>query len=119
MSIKEKASDLYQMIFSGKLLEAFDKYYAEDVVMQENAEEPTQGKSANREREIAFLESIEAFHDGGVTNLAWNDETGIVMIENWMDVSFKNGFRAKMEQVSVQTWTNDQIVHERFYYNKG
>ena len=119
MSLQQDASTLYDMIFSGQLLEAYDKYYADDVVMQENSEAPTVGKAANREREVAFLESIEAFHDAGVVNLATNEATGVVMIENFMDVTFKNGFRAKMAQVAVQTWKNGQIVHERFYYNKG
>lgn len=119
MSLKTDASQLYEMIFSGRLLEAFDQYYAEDVVMQENNDPPTVGKAANRAREVAFLESVEAFHDGGVTNMAWNDETGVVMIENFMDVTFKGGNRVKLEQVAVQTWKDGKIIRERFYYNKG
>jgi hypothetical protein len=41
------------------------------------------------------------------------------MLENWMDVTFKDGNRMKLEQVSVQTWKDGLIVRERFYYNVG
>ena len=34
-----------------------------------------------------------------------------------MDITFKDGNRVIMEQVAVQKWENNQIVHERFYYN--
>ncbi|MBT9547257.1 MAG: nuclear transport factor 2 family protein [Candidatus Sericytochromatia bacterium] len=119
MSLKDDVTTLYNQIFSGQLLDAFDHFYAEDVVMQENNEAPTVGKAANREREVAFLGSVEAFHDGGISNLAWNDETGVAMIENWMDLTFQGGFRTKMQQVAVQTWKDGKVVNERFYYNKG
>jgi ketosteroid isomerase-like protein len=119
MSLIDTVNTLYGQIFSGKLLEAFDTFYADDVVMQENNEEATHGKAANREREVAFLGSIEAFHDAGISNLAVNEETGVAMIENWMDLTFKGGFRTKMAQVSVQTWKDGKVVNERFYYNKG
>jgi hypothetical protein len=34
-----------------------------------------------------------------------------------MDITFKNDERILREQVAVQKWKNNQIVHERFYYN--
>ena len=36
MSYKSQAEDLYKMLGDGKLLEAFDKFYHDKVVMQEN-----------------------------------------------------------------------------------
>ena len=41
------------------------------------------------------------------------------MVESWMDVTMKDGKRNKMEEVAVQKWKGDQIIHERFYYNVG
>ena len=52
MNLKEKIEDLNQMILSGKSIDAFEKYYHNDVVMQENNQPPTVGKNANREREV-------------------------------------------------------------------
>ncbi|MEQ9425153.1 MAG: hypothetical protein RJQ09_12085 [Cyclobacteriaceae bacterium] len=39
-SLLEKISDLNDLVLDGKALEAFEKYYHEDVVMQENENEP-------------------------------------------------------------------------------
>jgi hypothetical protein len=41
------------------------------------------------------------------------------MVESWMDVTMKDGKRHMMEEVAVQKWKDDQIIHERFYYNMG
>ena len=37
----------------------------------------------------------------------------------WMDITFKNGYRYTNTQVAVRKWKDGQVVHERFFYNKG
>jgi ketosteroid isomerase-like protein len=61
--IKTMVEDLARMIGEGKILEAFDKYYADDVVMQENNEAPRVGKEVNRKFEEAFVNGITAFNE--------------------------------------------------------
>ena len=51
--------ELNQMVLNGKAMEAFEKFYADDVVMQENSNEPCVGKDANRTREEEFFASLE------------------------------------------------------------
>lgn len=116
MNYKEKAQDIYKQLGNGKLLEAFDKYYGEDVVMTE----PTgtrKGKAECRKYEEQFLENIKEFHDLKVNSIGANEEEATSFVESTMDVTFKDGNRTKMEQVAVQKWKGDHIVHERFYYN--
>ncbi|MBI2451723.1 hypothetical protein HYV50_01435 [Candidatus Pacearchaeota archaeon] len=48
MGIKEDVEELNNMILQGKIMEAFEKFYDENVVMQENSEEPRIGKEINR-----------------------------------------------------------------------
>ncbi len=117
MSYFEKAQDLQNMVLSGQLLDAFEKYYHEDVVMLEATGESTSGKAANRVREEKFLGSIAEFHGAGVEALTSNEEEGVTMAEVWMEITFKDGNRVKMEQVTVQRWKDGLIIHERFYYN--
>jgi len=107
---------LNQAILSGKALEAFEQYYAEDVVMQENSDEPRRGKDVNRKAEQEFFSSLESFNDGKLLSSAVNGD--ITFGEWFMDVTFKGGQNAKMSQVAVRRWKNGQIVHERFYYHK-
>ena len=108
---------LNEMILTGKALEAFEKFYSDDVVMQENSEEPRKGKAVNREYEQQFFASLAEWHDGKIVNSAVNGDTSFS--EWYMDVSFKNGFRMKAAQVAVRKWKDGKIVHERFFYNKG
>lgn len=65
-SIKTIDAELNDTISNGGGLEAFERYYAEDVVMQENDAEPTIGKSANRIREQEFFDAITDFRDAQV-----------------------------------------------------
>jgi ketosteroid isomerase-like protein len=108
---------LNEMILSGKALEAFEQFYADDVVMQENSEEPRVGKALNRKFEQDFFASLGEWHEGKLVNSAVNGDT--TFSEWYMDVSFKNGFRYKASQVAVRKWKDGKIVHERFFYNKG
>lgn len=117
MSFSEKVHDLQKMVFSGQILEAFDKYYADDVVMQENRETPREGKAECRKYEEQFIANLAEFHDGGVDNILLDEGKQLAMIETWIDVTFKGGERTRMAQVSVQQWRDGQVVHERFYHS--
>ncbi|WP_254152726.1 hypothetical protein [Chryseosolibacter indicus] len=51
-TLKQKLEELNDLVLRGNALEAFEKFYHPDVVMQENENAPTIGKEANRAREI-------------------------------------------------------------------
>ncbi len=118
MDYSEKAKDIYVQLQQGKLLEAFDKYYAENVVMTEPRATRT-GKAECRAYEEQFLNSIQEFHALEINKVGSNETEATSFIESTMDVTFKDGNRVTMEQVAVQQWQGDQIVHERFYYNNA
>jgi ketosteroid isomerase-like protein len=116
-SVQELDKQLNDDVLSGKIMDAFEKYYADDVVMQENSEEPRIGKAANRKAEEEFMSSVEAFNGASVKASAVN---GDVTFSEWeMDITFKGGKRVQFNQVAVRNWKNGKIVHERFFYNKG
>lgn len=118
MTNLERAKDLYNQVGQGQLLQAFETYYAENVIMEE-PKGKREGKDACRKSEEEFLGNVEAFHGMEIKAFAEDSEKGKVLIEVSMDLTFKGGSRMAMEQVSVQQWENGQIVHERFYYNAG
>jgi ketosteroid isomerase-like protein len=114
MNIEKLDQELNEMIFSGKAMEAFEKFYAEDIVMQHNLDEPWKGKDVNRQREIEFLSSVAEWHGGGVLSSAVQGD--VSFCESDLDVTFKGGPRVKWAQVAVRRWKDGQVVHERFYY---
>ena len=117
MSYFEKTKDLYNQIYSGQLMNAFEQYYHPEVKRVEASGEVCEGKDANRVREAQFVASIKEIHGGGINGISANEEEGITMVDSWMDVSFQDGNRMKLEQVAVQRWQDDQIINERFYYH--
>ncbi len=119
MSYYDKAKDIYDMMAKGKMLEAFDKYYNNDVVMVEATGDTRKGKAANRKFQEDFTQMIKDMHGTGVRSITSNEKEATTMVESWMDVTMKDGKRSMMEEVAVQKWKDDQIIHERFYYNMG
>jgi hypothetical protein len=117
MSIAELDRKLNDLILSGKVLEAFEEFYADNVEMRENNEAPRVGKAANREYEQKFVSAIEAFH--GVQVLA-SAAHGDVSFSEWhYDFTLKGVPRMTYNQVAVRRWKNGKVVDERFYYNRG
>ena len=108
-------NELNQMVLNGQAMEAFEKYYAEDVVMQENKNDPVVGKDANRKREEEFFASIEEFHGAGVVGVGVTGNHAYS--EWWMDVTLKGVGRTRMEQVTARVWKDGLVVSERFYYD--
>ncbi len=112
---KMLVEDLARMIGEGKILEAFEKYYAEDVVMQENEDAPRVGKDANRGYEEAFVNGVVEVHDAKTLGIAVGDNYST--IESFMDVTHKDWGRIARTQVAVQHWKDGKVISEKFYYN--
>lgn len=115
MNLKEKVDDLNSMILSGQNMEAFEKYYHDEVVMQENNAPPTMGKLANREREKQAITMVEQFHGAELKSVLIGDN--LSMVEWAFDMTYKGGHRVRIDQVAVQKWKDGMIVNERFYYS--
>lgn len=107
-------AELNQMILSGQALEAFEKFYADDIVMQENQDEPRKGKAANRAYEEQFFGSIAEFHGAKLGGVAVSGDRSF---SEWtFDCTFEGGVRMTNDQVTARTWKDGQVVFERFYY---
>jgi hypothetical protein len=121
MSIRNHAEDIVEHIRQGKVLEAFERYYADDCVMQENRNAPVVGKDANREREKQFLASVKEWKSFDVHALGADSETedGTTFMEVSFDFLNTDDQPVHYEQVAVQAWKDGKIVKERFYYDTG
>lgn len=111
-------AELNDMIRQGKALEAFEKFYADDVVMMEN-DQAFEGKEANRKREQEFFGNIAEVHGAGITSSAVSADGTTSFCEQFFDATFKDGNRMKMEEVAVRTWRDGKVIKERFYYKGG
>lgn len=113
--LRTNVDQLNQMILEGKILDAFDKFYAPDVKMQDNDYPVRDGFDVNREYEVAFVGGLTEFRGADVINTIISDD--IAVTEWWMDYTHKDYGVRNYKQVSVQRWKNGKIVEEKFYYN--
>ena len=107
-------TDLNDLILQGKAMEAFEKYYHEDVIMQENENPPTIGKDANRLREMEFFNSITEFRGAKALKVAIGEKT--TMVEWHYDYTHASWGVRNYTQISVQEWLDGKIIREKFYY---
>jgi hypothetical protein len=113
-TIKEKLHHLNQLVLDGKMMDAFELYYHNDVTMQENNMPPVIGKDANRERELQFLNSITGFRTAKVLDTAFGNNVSFV---TWhYDYTHKDWGERNYRQVSVQHWKDGKIINEQFFY---
>ena len=114
-SLLEKINDLNQLVLQGKVMEAFETYYHESVVMQENESEPTVGKEANRQREEEFSRNLLEFRSARPLKVVTGEH--ISMVEWHYDFTHKEWGVRNYKQVSVQEWKDGKIIKEKFYYD--
>ncbi|HQX72457.1 MAG TPA: nuclear transport factor 2 family protein [Chitinophagaceae bacterium] len=113
--LRTNVDQLNQMILEGKILEAFDKFYADDVVMQDNDYPARSGKEINRQYEEAFVNGLTEFRGAKVVNTLISDDLSVV--EWWFDYTHKDYGVRNYTQLAVQRWKGGKIAEEKFYYN--
>lgn len=112
--IKLSLQDLNALVIGGKLMEAFDKYYHDEIEMQENTNPGVKGKKYHQQREIEFLNNVTEFRSASVSGLAVDGDTSFVI---WhYDYTHKEWGIRNYTQVSVQKWKDSKIIKEQFFY---
>lgn len=114
--IAELDRELNRMLIGGQFLKAFDRFYSDDVTMQENTLPPTVGKLPNRSRLEAFVASIETIHHVELAAVC-GCESNVTLSEWNFDLSLVGRGRRITSQVAVRRWNHGKVVHERFYYS--
>jgi hypothetical protein len=113
--IQTAERELNALLTQGRAIEAVEKYYHDDVEMQENLAAPMKGKAANLEREKGFwgpptkvnkAELVASAVAGDHSYSEWN-----------YDLTMGNGYNVKLHEVAARTWKDGKVIHERFYYD--
>ena len=113
--LKSLVNELNQMILEGKILEAFDKFYDENVVMQDNDYPARTGKAENRKFEELFVTGLTEFRGAKLLNTIVSE--GVYISEWFFDYTHKDFGSRTYTQLAVQRWKDGKIVEEKFYYN--
>jgi ketosteroid isomerase-like protein len=116
-SLEARVNDLVSYIRDGKIIDAMHEFYADDTQMQENDNPPTVGLAANIEREHKFVASVKRWIAFDVNAIAIDAARGKAAIQTTSAFEGVDGKTYRVDQVSVQTWRDGKIVHEKFYYD--
>ena len=115
INLQDRLEDLFAYIRTGRIPDALNECYAEDVAMQENDQPPTVGRKANLEREKQFLSTVKEWKGFDVTAQGVGDD--VTFYETVMDWVATDGKPVHVEQVVVAKWQDGRIIHERYYHN--
>lgn len=113
-ALEQSVHGLISHLKQAKFMDAFEKYYHENVVMQENEQPPMVGKAANRNREQEFFSKVTGFENGKVEGIAVGDDLTTVIWD--LHYNHQEWGDKKYKQVSVQHWKDGKIIKEQFFY---
>jgi hypothetical protein len=106
--------DIKTLLSQGKAMDVFEKYYAEDVVMQENDNPPTIGKAVNRARELDFFDKVTEFRGMKLKELAVREN--LIISEWFVDYTHAEYGKVTHDQISVSRWKDGKVISDRYYY---
>ena len=115
IKLKNNVAKLNALIKNGDILEAFEKYYSEDVVIQVNGNPPITGKE--RKREMIFLQEIEKLNGAEIKSVTFGGIDNNISMTEWViDIENKDGINKTIYRVNVQHWKDDKIISEKLYF---
>jgi ketosteroid isomerase-like protein len=114
MPSRETVSDFIATIERGEFLEALPKFYAEDMIAQENNLPPRVGRAAQIANEQAALKRMRFDSIKVASYLVDGDR---VAINYLFEMTTVDGDRLRMDEIAYQLWRGEQIVSERYFYD--
>ena len=112
----EKIGDLNDMIMQNQNIEAFERFYHEDVCTQVNDENPVVGKRSNRKIRQKEREEIIEFRSAKPIKVTFGEQT--TMVEWHFNYVHKTKGLRCYTQVAVHQWENGTIIEEKLFYGK-
>ncbi len=116
-SLPENVKSLNELIVRGDTLKAMETYYAGEVIMQDNEEQPRKGKVACMEFEKKMLRGTTS-NNSRLLSQALDIEKSIVFGEWEHNFTTRDNKNLRLTETSVQHWKDGQIVREKFYYKE-
>ena len=76
--VAELEHALNQLILAGRIMEAYESFYADNIVMQESTDEPCRGKDQNRQRQNQFFGLVQEVYSVPLLGGAIGGEPGLL-----------------------------------------
>ncbi len=116
-TLLQNVGDLNDMLLQGQDLEALERFYDEEVEVQENDRKPLKGKERAIQAKKDFLSRVSEVRSVKPLKVAVGEKT--TMVEWHLCYRLQEGREKKFTQVAVQEWEAGRIVKEKFYFGES
>jgi hypothetical protein len=114
MKIEQIAGEVVKLIREGKNKQVKETFYADNIVSIEGNGYTLTGIDAVLQKSIDWADQISEVHSASVSEpLIAADHFALQMR---MDISFKDGHRAVMDEIAVYSVKDGKIVSEQYFF---
>jgi hypothetical protein len=114
MKIQQIAEEVVKLIREGKNKQAKDTFYADDIVSVEGNGDKLEGIDAIHKKSAEWAAQVLEVHSASVSDPLIAVDHFALNIK--MDISYKNGYRAVMDEIAVYEVSNGKIAFEQFFF---
>jgi RNA recognition motif-containing protein len=115
MPTLKRLEEFISKVETNKHDEAIELFYTEDASMQENNLKPIQGKAILVEKEQNVLKNAKSVHSECIRPIFIKDDFAVIRWRfrfEWLD-----GTVSEIEEIAYQTWRQELIAVEKFFYD--
>jgi hypothetical protein len=114
MGTQQIAADLTKMIREGKNKQAKELFYADNIVSIEGNGDKLEGIEAIYRKSAEWAAQVSEVHSASVSEPLVAEDYFALNIK--MDISYKNGHRAVMDEIAVYGVKNGKITFEQYFF---
>ena len=105
--------DFYSLVLSNKFVEAFEKYYDDNILVVDQRYGIVKGKAKNMENRLKLQESLTSVKDIDVRSAALDDNVSIV---EWdINAEMRGIGLVSFNFVVIHNWKNGKIIKEKYF----
>jgi ketosteroid isomerase-like protein len=116
MTLRDRVEELLDFFKTNPPVEqVYERFYDENVVVQENLQPPRVGRAMSIERQQRMNANVKEIHDFKIGTVLVDGDRSV--IEMHIDMTTNDGHRIRIEELGLQTWRDGRIIHERYFYD--
>jgi ketosteroid isomerase-like protein len=114
MNIQQIAVEVVKLIREGNNKQVKDTFYADDIVSIEGNGDKLEGIKAIYQKSVDWAAQVSEVHSASVSEPVIAADHFALNIK--MDISYKNGYRAIMDEIAVYEINDGKIVFEQYFF---
>lgn len=116
MTLRDRVQELLDFQKTNPPVEQiYERFYDENVVVQENLQPPRVGRAISIERQQRMNANVKELHDFQIGAVLVDGDRSV--IEMQLEITTVDGYRIHIEELGLQTWRDGRIIHERYFYD--